>query len=116
MPYITRRDALGAAATGAAALAFPRFAFAGDDRSSVYAEIEKRHDEALRRLQEWIRVPSIAAENRASEEGCELMMQLAREAGFQQVDARPDRRQAGRLRDARRRGEADGRRSTSCTT
>jgi acetylornithine deacetylase/succinyl-diaminopimelate desuccinylase-like protein len=85
MPSFTRRDLLGVAATGAAALAFPRLAFGADDRSRIYAEIEKRHDEALRRLQDWIRVPSIAAENRASEEGCELMMQLAREAGFQQV-------------------------------
>ena len=85
MPSITRRDALGATATGLAALAFPRLAFGSDDRSSVYAEIEKRHEEALRRLQDWIRVPSIAAENRASEEGCALMMQLAREAGFQEV-------------------------------
>lgn len=89
MPYLTRRDVLGAAATGAAALAFPRFAFAGDDLSGIYAEITKRHDETLRRLQEWIRVPSIAAENRGSEEGCELMMQLAREAGFQQVTRVP---------------------------
>ena len=89
MPYITRRDVLGAAATGAAALAFSRVAFAADDRSGIYAEIVKRHEEALRRLQEWIRLPSIAAENRASEEGCERMMQLAREAGFQQVSRVP---------------------------
>ena len=31
------------------------------------------------------------------------MAQLARDAGFQQVDRRPDRRQARRVRDARRR-------------
>ncbi len=89
MPSITRRDALGATATGLAALALPRLAFSADDRSAVYAEIERRHDEALKRLQEWIRHPSIAAENRASEEGCELMMQLAREAGFQHADRVP---------------------------
>lgn len=81
----TRREALGIAAAGAAALAFPRLAFGADDRSTIYAEIGRRHEEALRRLQEWIRVPSIAAESLASEEGCELMMRLVREAGFQQV-------------------------------
>lgn len=37
---------------------------------AVYAEIAKRHDEAVKRLQTWIRQPSIAAENRG-QEGCE---------------------------------------------
>ena len=32
--------------------------------SPVLAQVEKRHDEAVKRLQEWIRQPSIAAENR----------------------------------------------------
>ena len=49
------------------------------------AEIAKRHDESLTRLQDWIHLPSIAAENRNMAEGCELMMALAREAGFQSV-------------------------------
>ena len=48
----------------------------------VKAEIVKRHDEAVRRLQEWIRQPSIAAENNGMAEGCELMIRLLREAGF----------------------------------
>ena len=39
----------------------------------------------MKRLQDWIRLPSIAAESRAMNEGCELMMQLARDAGFQAV-------------------------------
>jgi len=80
---ITRRDAFGVAATAAAALALPRFLSAADDLSAVYAEIGRRHGEAVRRLQDWIRVPSIAAENRGTDEGCALMIQLLKDAGFQ---------------------------------
>ena len=85
MPTFTRRDVLGAAATSAAALALPRLGFAADAHGPVYAEIEKRHQEAVLRLQDWIRQPSFAAENRGMNEGCELMVRLAREAGFQNV-------------------------------
>ena len=46
----------------------------------------KRHDEAVKRLQDWIALPSIAAENLNSREGAEYMAKLAREAGFQKVD------------------------------
>jgi acetylornithine deacetylase/succinyl-diaminopimelate desuccinylase-like protein len=61
----------------------------------LFAEIEKRHDEAVARLREWIRQPSIAAENRGIEEGCELMMRLVREAGFEQVAKVPSDGQPG---------------------
>src|SRR5436309_928498 len=53
------------------------------DLRPIRAEIEKRHDESLQRLQNWIRHPSIAAENRRMDEGCELMITMARDAGFQ---------------------------------
>jgi len=55
------------------------------DLAPVFAQIEKQHDETVRRLQEWIRQPSIAAENRGVNEGCELTMRMLREAGFDQV-------------------------------
>jgi acetylornithine deacetylase/succinyl-diaminopimelate desuccinylase-like protein len=89
MPDFTRRDLLGAAAATAAVSSLPRFALgaagasAAIDRSDVYAEIGRRHDEAVKRLQDWIRVPSIAAENRGSNEGCDLMIKLLKDAGFQ---------------------------------
>jgi acetylornithine deacetylase/succinyl-diaminopimelate desuccinylase-like protein len=67
-------------ATGAAPSGRP-----GDASSAVRAEIVKRHDEGVRRLQDWIKQPSIAAENRGMNEGAELMMRLLREAGFQSV-------------------------------
>lgn len=83
MPKASRRKFLGATATSAAALALPRLALADDPLAAIRAEVKKRHDEGVTRLQEWVRQPSIAAENRAMNEGCELMMQLARDAGFQ---------------------------------
>ena len=55
------------------------------DLASIASEIEKRHDESIQRLQHWVRNPSIAAENRRMDEGCELMMRLARDAGFQRA-------------------------------
>jgi acetylornithine deacetylase/succinyl-diaminopimelate desuccinylase-like protein len=91
----------GAAAStvaGAATLALPAWTHAGaaaSDMDGINAEIEKRHDEAVKRLQTWIRQPSIAAENRGMNEGCELMMQMLREAGFTDVKKMPTDGQPG---------------------
>jgi acetylornithine deacetylase/succinyl-diaminopimelate desuccinylase-like protein len=84
----TRRFAgLLAASTAvmAASLAFHAAPAADDALDPVRAEIASRHDEGVRRLQDWVRQPAIAAENRGMSEGCELMMHLARDAGFEQV-------------------------------
>jgi len=86
MSKATRRRFLGATATSAAALALPRSSFARDQFAAIRDEVRRRHDESVKRLQDWIRLPSIAAESRAMNEGCELMMQLARDAGFQAVN------------------------------
>lgn len=91
----TRRDFLGATAASAAALAFPSMLFSDDSLDAIQAEISKRHSEGVQRLQDWIRQPSIAAENRGMAEGCEHMMRLAREAGFQQVTKVPTDGQPG---------------------
>lgn len=93
---MNRRDFLTTAAVGAATLAFPRFAEAADpDLKPVWAQIEKRHDESLHRLQEWIRQPSIAAENRGMTEGCDLTMRMLRDAGFENVTKVPTDGQPG---------------------
>jgi acetylornithine deacetylase/succinyl-diaminopimelate desuccinylase-like protein len=84
LPF-TRRDFLGATAASAAALAFPRVLFSDDTPDAIQAEILKRHAEGVERLQQWVRQPSIAAENRGMEEGCAHLMRLARDAGFQRV-------------------------------
>src|SRR5579864_8688680 len=81
-----RRTFLQSAVT-AAAFTSTRAARGADaaELKPLQAEIEKRHDEAVRRVQEWIRQPSIAAENRGMTEGCDLQMRLLRDAGFNQV-------------------------------
>lgn len=56
-----------------------------DDLADIKAEVAKRHDEALKRLQDWIKLPSIAAEDLGYPEGAEYMAKLAKDAGFQQA-------------------------------
>jgi len=79
----------------AAASFFPSTVAAAGPSDPVRAEIARRHDEGVRRLQEWVRLPSIAAESRNMNEGCELMMRLVREAGFDQVTRVPTDGQPG---------------------
>src|SRR5579859_1612860 len=98
MNMTDRRTFLQATAATAAALALPRWTratSASSDLDPIFAEIEKRHDESLKRLQTWIKQPSIAAENRGMNEGCELTMQMLRDAGFQQVTKVPTDGQPG---------------------
>jgi acetylornithine deacetylase/succinyl-diaminopimelate desuccinylase-like protein len=82
-----RRTFLHGVGATAASLALPSAA-RGDSPGleKVYAEVEKRHGEAVRRLQDWIRQPSIAAENRGMSEGCDLMIRMLREAGFDKAE------------------------------
>ena len=91
-----RRSFLVGAAATAATLSSPKLSLADQaDLQPVWNEIVKRHDEALRRLQTWIRQPSIAAENRGVNEGCDLTMQMLGEAGFQSVTKVPTDGQPG---------------------
>src|SRR6266496_3268568 len=67
-------------------VAFTTFAaYAADDLGDIRSEIAKRHDEAVKRLQDWIALPSIAAEDRNYPAGAEYMAKLARGAGFQKA-------------------------------
>ena len=92
-----RRTFLQTTAGAAAVLALPRWghAPAPSDLDPIITEIGKRHDESLKRLQTWIHQPSIAAENRGMNEGCELTMQMLREAGLSQVTKVPTDGQPG---------------------
>lgn len=56
------------------------------DRAVIVAEVAKQHAVSVKRLQDWIALPSIAAEGLNSRQGVERMASLAREAGFQRVD------------------------------
>ncbi len=77
------------AALLAFALAAPGIACAADDFADFKREIAKRHEESVQRLQDWIALPSIAAESLNSAAGAERMAQLARDAGFQKVTIVP---------------------------
>ena len=47
---------------------------AGNDFSDVKAQVTKQHDEAVKRLQDWIKQVSIAAEDRGYPEGADYMV------------------------------------------
>ena len=94
------QGASAAATVGAASLVMPRWTFAGsplpaENLSAIQSEIDKREAESLKRLQTWIRQPSIAAENRGMNEGCQLMMDMLKEAGFSNVTKVPTEGQPG---------------------
>ena len=78
-----------------APLAFASACFAaGDDLAPVKAQITQQHDAAVKRLQDWIALPSIAAENLNYPAGAELMAKMLKDAGFQeakviQTDGKP---------------------------
>ena len=99
----SRRGLLMMAAAAGVSLAVPRMLVAaskadskfGGDLSAVRAAIDKQRPEAIKRLQSWIGLPSIAAENRNMEEGCKMMMELLKEAGFQSTTRMPTDGQPG---------------------
>ena len=84
---MNRRTFLQATVASAASLAFSDNSRAADnpDLTAIQKEIEKRHDESVERLRQWIRQPSIAAEHRGMDEGCDLTMRMLRDAGFGEV-------------------------------
>ena len=88
---LNRREFIHTAIAGGALAAFPIAAFSEDnsDLQSVLSQIAKMHDENVKRLQDWIALPSIAAENRNYPQGPEYMAQLARDAGFANVEIVP---------------------------
>src|SRR6202041_4173499 len=87
----SRRDFIQGALAGAAFAVLPIPAFSADnsDLQSLLTQIPKMHDENVKRLQDWIALPSIAAENRNYPQGPEYMAQLARDAGFANVEIVP---------------------------
>jgi acetylornithine deacetylase/succinyl-diaminopimelate desuccinylase-like protein len=93
----TRRFFLGGALATGATYALARSAHAAPNRKPIYEQIQRRHDQTVALIQEWIRQPSIAAENRGVSEGCELTMRMLRDAGFQRVERMPTDGQPGIL-------------------
>src|SRR5580693_4709253 len=90
----SRRDFVQGAVSGAALAAVPMAVFAAAspndaDKAAVLAQIPKMHAANIKRLQEWIALPSIAAENRNYPQGPEHMAKLAQDAGFTGVKLIP---------------------------
>src|ERR1700683_1088744 len=100
-----RRGLLMVAAAAGATLVMPRRgrgaadktpkAEFGGDLAPVRAVIEKQRPEAIKRLQDWIALPSIAAENRNMQEGVQMMIALLKYAGFQSAKVMPPDGQPG---------------------
>ena len=87
----SRREFVQGAIAGTALAALPGTAFGAGElgKAAVIAEIPKMHAANVKRLQEWIALPSIAAENRNFPQGPEYMAKLARDAGFTDVKLVP---------------------------
>jgi acetylornithine deacetylase/succinyl-diaminopimelate desuccinylase-like protein len=77
-------------AAAAAILSAPSLAApSAKDRAALEAAVKADHAAAVKRLQDWIALPTIAAENLNAAEGAEYMRRLALDAGFQQAKVIP---------------------------
>jgi len=56
------------------------------DMATIKSRVAQRHEASIKGLQEWVALPSIAAENLNAREGAQYMAKLARDAGFQKVE------------------------------
>jgi len=85
---IDRRTILKGA-VAMSALATPAAALAASNAAALKTAIIGNHTAAVKRLQDWIALPSIAAENLNYPVGAESMAKLATEAGFQHAEIVP---------------------------
>jgi acetylornithine deacetylase/succinyl-diaminopimelate desuccinylase-like protein len=85
---IDRRLLLQAAAAGAVLMSqgAAEAQISKSDRAKLQKAVEAGHDDTVKRLQQWIANPSIAAESRNMPGGAEYMKKLALDAGFQQAE------------------------------
>jgi len=58
-------------------------------REAIVRIVEQRHDATVKGLQDWIALPTIAAEKRNVAKGADYMRLLALDAGFQQAKVIP---------------------------
>src|SRR5256885_2217387 len=91
---LSRRDfvqgTVSSVALAGAPAALLAAATGGDaDRAAVLAQIPSMHAANVKRLQDWIALPSIAAENLNYPQGAQYMMKLAQDAGFSGVKLIP---------------------------
>ena len=92
-PNLGRREFVQGAMSGVALAAAPGVVLAASpgsaDKAAVLARIPGMHAANLERLQAWIALPSIAAEDRNFPQGPEYMVKLAQDAGFTGVKLIP---------------------------
>ncbi len=62
---------------------------ADSNMAAIRKAAEAGRDASLKRIRDWIALPSIAAENRNMKEGADYMAELARDAGFQHAEIVP---------------------------
>ncbi len=90
---LNRREFVGGSMSVLALTAAPAMLAAAaamnSDKSAVLGQIPKMHAENIKRLQDWIALPSIAAEDRNFPQGPEYMAKLAQSAGFTGVKIIP---------------------------
>ena len=83
------RRLIGLSVAGLMALTMVPAAAETPGREEIVAVVEAQHDATVKALQDWIALPTIAAEKRNVTEGAEYMRQLALDAGFQQAKIIP---------------------------
>lgn len=62
---------------------------ASSDMAAIRKAAEAGREASVQRIQDWIKLPSIAAEDRNMAEGADYMASLAKDAGFQHVEIVP---------------------------
>lgn len=84
---MNRRILIQGAIASAAALSSARAFAAGNagKLKAIKGAVDAGFDSSLRRIQDWIRLPTVAAEQLNIEQGADYMAQLAGDAGFRKV-------------------------------
>lgn len=79
----------GMTMAAAIALAVAPLAAETPNRQALVTAVEAQQDATVKALQDWVALPTIAAEKRGTPEGAEYMRKLALDAGFQQAKIIP---------------------------
>lgn len=83
------RRVTGLGMAAAVALMMGPVAAETPDRDQLVVTVEGQHATTIKALQDWVALPTIAAEKRGTPEGAEYMRQLALDTGFQQAKIIP---------------------------
>ncbi|WP_253717907.1 M20/M25/M40 family metallo-hydrolase [Sphingomonas sp. AP4-R1] len=86
---LSRRDLLQGVGAAGLAATIPNLATAatrGGDVAAIKSVVARQHDDMIRRLRDWIALPTIAAERRNLQEGAQMMSAMLTDAGFQHTE------------------------------